>query len=37
MPTVFWFVVSSGVVSLLYCVFAARSIFAASAGNERMQ
>jgi len=37
MPTVFWFVVVSGVVALLYGVFAARSIFAAAAGNERMQ
>ena len=37
MPTVFWFVVASGVVALLYGVFAARSIFAADAGNERMQ
>ena len=37
MPTVFWFVVASGVVALLYGVFAARSIFAAAAGNERMQ
>ncbi len=37
MPTVFWFVVASGIVSLLYGVFAARSIFAAAAGNERMQ
>ena len=37
MPTVYWFVVVSGVVSLLYGVFAARSIFAAAAGNERMQ
>ena len=37
MPSVFWFVVASGVVALLYGVFAARSIFAAPAGNERMQ
>ncbi|MCH7944204.1 MAG: sodium-translocating pyrophosphatase, partial [Proteobacteria bacterium] len=37
MPSVFWFVVASGVVSLLYGVFAARSIFASPAGNERMQ
>ena len=37
MPSVFWFVVASGVVSLFYGVFAARSIFAADAGNERMQ
>ena len=37
MPTVYWFVVASGVVALLYGVFAARSIFAAAAGNERMQ
>ena len=37
MPSVFWFVVASGVVALLYGVFAARSIFACAAGNERMQ
>ena len=37
MPSVFWFVVASGVVALLYGVFAARSIFASPAGNERMQ
>jgi K(+)-stimulated pyrophosphate-energized sodium pump len=37
MPSVFWFVVVSGVVALLYGIFAARSIFAAPAGNERMQ
>ena len=37
MPSVFWFVVASGVVALLYGVFAARSIYAAEAGNERMQ
>ena len=37
MPTIYWFVVVSGVVALLYGVFAARSIFAAEAGNERMQ
>ena len=37
MPTIYWFVVVSGVVALLYGVFAARSIFAADAGNERMQ
>ena len=37
MPTIYWFVVVSGVVSLLYGVFAARSIFAAPAGNERMR
>ena len=37
MPSVFWFVVASGVVSLLYGVFAARSILAADTGNERMQ
>ena len=37
MPSVFWFVVASGVVALLYGVFAARSIFAGATGNERMQ
>ena len=37
MPSVFWFVVVSGVVAVLYGVFTARSIFAAAAGNERMQ
>ena len=37
MPTAYWFVVVSGVVSLLYSVFAAKSIFAADPGNERMQ
>ncbi len=37
MPTIYWFVVVSGVVALLYGVFAARSIFAAEAGNERMR
>ena len=29
MPTVYWFVVASGVVALLYGIFAARSNFAA--------
>ena len=37
MPTVYWFVVASGVVALLYGIFAARSIFAAEAGTDRMQ
>ena len=37
MPTVYWFVVASGVVALLYGIFAARSIFAAGAGTDRMQ
>ena len=37
MPTVYWFVVVSGVVALLYGLFTARSILAADAGNERMQ
>ena len=37
MPTTYWFVVASGVVALLYGVFAAKSIFAADPGNERMQ
>ena len=37
MPTVYWFVVASGVVALLYGVFAARSVLAADAGSERMQ
>ena len=37
MPTAYWFVVASGVVALLYGVFAAKSIFAADPGNERMQ
>ena len=37
MPSVFWFVVASGVVSLFYGVFAARSIFACADGNERMR
>ena len=37
MPTVYWFVVASGVVALLYGIFAARSNFAAGAGTDRMQ
>ena len=37
MPTAYWFVVASGVVALLYGVFAAKSIFTADPGNERMQ
>jgi len=37
MPTIYWFVVVSGVVALLYGLFAARSINAAGAGTERMQ
>ena len=37
MPTVYWFVVASGVVALLYAIFAARSNFAAGAGTDRMQ
>ena len=37
MPTTYWLVVASGVVALLYGVFAAKSIFAADPGDERMQ
>jgi K(+)-stimulated pyrophosphate-energized sodium pump len=37
MPTIYWFVVVSGVVALLYGVFAARSINDAGAGTDRMQ
>ncbi|MFQ5783846.1 MAG: sodium-translocating pyrophosphatase [Alphaproteobacteria bacterium] len=37
MPTAYWFVVVSGVVALLYGVFAARNVLGASAGTERMQ
>ena len=37
MPAVYWFAVASGVVALLYGVFAARSVLAADAGSERMQ
>ncbi len=37
MPTVYWFAVASGVVALLYGLFAARSVLAADAGSERMQ
>ena len=32
----FWFVAACGVLSILYGVYAIRSIMAASAGNERM-
>ena len=37
MPTTYWLVVASVVVALLYGVFAAKSIFAADPGDERMQ
>ena len=37
MSSTYWFVIASGVIALLYGVFAARSIFAAAAGSERMQ
>ncbi|MFP6745389.1 MAG: sodium/proton-translocating pyrophosphatase, partial [Alphaproteobacteria bacterium] len=37
MPTIYWFVVVSGIVALLYGLFASRSINAAGAGTERMQ
>ncbi len=37
MPTVYWFILVSGVVALLYGIFTARSILAADAGSERMQ
>jgi len=37
MPTVYWFVVASGVVAVLYGVFAARSVLSAPAGSARMQ
>ncbi len=37
MPTAYWFAVASGVVALLYGVYAARSVLQADAGTERMQ
>ncbi|MFQ5957777.1 MAG: sodium-translocating pyrophosphatase [Alphaproteobacteria bacterium] len=37
MPTAYWFAVASGVVALLYGVYASRSVLAANAGTERMQ
>ncbi len=37
MDAIYWFAVGSGVVALLYGVYAIRSVLAASAGNERMQ
>ncbi len=33
---IFWFVAACGVLSILYGVYAIRSILAASAGNDRM-
>ncbi len=37
MPTAYWFAVVSGVVALIYGLFAARSVLASSVGTERMQ
>ena len=37
MDGIYWFAVGSGVVALLYGVYAVRSVLAASTGNERMQ
>ena len=37
MPTAYWFAVASGVVALLYGVYASRSVLQADAGTERMQ
>ena len=37
MPTIYWFVVVSGVVALLYGVYASRSVLAADSGTARMQ
>jgi len=37
MPTAYWFAVVSGVVALIYGLFAARSVLTSSVGTERMQ
>ena len=37
MDGIYWFAVGSGVVALLYGIYAIRSVLAASSGNERMQ
>ncbi len=37
MDAIYWFAVGSGIVALLYGIYAVRSVLAASSGNERMQ
>ena len=37
MDAIYWFALACGVVSLIYGVYAIRSVFASSAGSERMQ
>ena len=37
MDAIYWFALACGVVSLLYGIYAVRSVFAASTGSERMQ
>ena len=37
MDAIYWFALACGVVSLLYGIYAIRSVFGASAGSERMQ
>ena len=37
MSSIYYFAVACGVVALLYGLYAIRSVFAASAGNERMR
>lgn len=37
MDGIYWFAIGSGVVALLYGIYAIRSVLAASTGNERMQ
>jgi K(+)-stimulated pyrophosphate-energized sodium pump len=37
MDAIYWFALGSGIVALLYGIYAIRSVLAASTGNERMQ
>ena len=37
MSTLMWLIIGSGLLAIVYGVWAARSIMAADAGNERMQ